>query len=97
MLEAIGFLTVLAIGFYILIAYISKPSKAQRELSEIQAKKKIDEKTKEESKILFISKYKDLVLPLFKNMKLKQSELEEKIANAYNYSNNEVDGICRYP
>jgi hypothetical protein len=85
MLEAIGFLTVVAVILFLLINHISKPSPEEQKRIDKRKEVKLKEVAREESKTTFILQYKDFVLSLLMNGTIKSSELKDKLISTYSY------------
>ncbi len=90
MFEAIGFLTVLAIIVYLIAQHTTKPTKEEETRIKVRNEKKAKELIEEESKTLFIIKYKDFLFTLFKNKTITRTELKNKLNSTYNYSDDDI-------
>jgi len=94
MFESIGVLVVV-IGVLLILFYIStRPNKEELRVNEIKRINAEKEEVKEKNKILFILKYKDLILNSFNyNSQINLEIITNKLTEIYNYNDSQIEEI----
>jgi len=94
MIEGIGYLTVFAIVIIVIIYFSNKPNKEERELLKEKESDAVNAAIYDESRIQFINKYKQFIIPIFENDKTPDLiELKEILSNALFINNSDIDSI----